>query len=100
MTAQHSEAHVRLENFNPEDIKSLVQQKGKLIEGDKEFTLKDPSSSDPTLQAIIYDPNLEIKSIGDQTKSGEMYYDLTANGKMVRVKVTCKPFKPAETSET
>ncbi|HUX80006.1 MAG TPA: hypothetical protein VMW10_09730, partial [Alphaproteobacteria bacterium] len=62
MTAQHSEAHRRLENFKPEDIKSLVQQQGKIKEGDKEFTLKDPSPTDPTLQAIIYDPHLEIKS--------------------------------------
>ncbi len=83
------EAHVRLANFKPKDIKSLVQQRGTATEGNKEFTLKDPSPTDPTLQAIINDPTLEIKSIGDQNKSGEMYFDLKANGRQVRVKVIC-----------
>ncbi len=99
MTAHSSETHIRLENFKPQDIKSLVQQEGKAREGNKEFTLKEPSSTDPTLQAVINDPNFEIKSIGNQIKSGEMYYDLRANGKMVRIKVTCHKIKEPETSE-
>ena len=102
MTIQHilSDVHTRLESFKPEDIKSLVQQQGKAIEGDKEFTLKEPSAADPTLQAAMNDPHLEIKSIGNQTKAGEMYYDLRANGKMVRIKVTCHKIKDSETSKT
>jgi hypothetical protein len=99
MTTQQSEIHTRLENFKPADIKSLVQQQGKATEGDKEFTLRDPSPADPTLQALINDPDLEIKSIGSQTKGGEMYYDLRANGKQVRVKVTCTLIKPPEKSK-
>ena len=100
MTTQSSETHIRLDNFKPQDIKSLVQQHGKVREGDKEFILKEPSSEDPTLQAVINDPNFEIKSIGNQTKSGEMYYDLRADGKMIRIKVTCHKIKDSETSKT
>lgn len=95
MTTQHtpSEIHKRLENFKPEDIKNLVQQQGKATEGDKEFILKDPAPTDLKLQAILDDPNLEIKSIGNQTKSGEMYFDLRANGSKVRIKVACHKLK-------
>lgn len=98
MTTQQTstETHTRLENFVQKDIKNLIQQQGKLIEGDKEFALKDPSITDPTLLILANDPNLEIRSIGDQNKSGEMYFDLSANGKQVRIKVTCHTIK-AET---
>ena len=43
MTTHHttSETHKRLENFTTKDIKDLVQQHGKAIEGDKEFILKE-----------------------------------------------------------
>ncbi|MBY0292241.1 MAG: hypothetical protein K2W92_03015 [Alphaproteobacteria bacterium] len=95
MTTHHtaSETHKRLENFTTKDIKDLVQQHGKAIEGDKEFILKEPAVTDANLQAIVYDPHLEIKSIGSQTKSGEMYYDLRSDGKQVRIKVTCHQIK-------
>ena len=95
MTTQYtsSDAHTRLENFKPQDIKSLVQQSGKAKEGNKEFILKDPSPTDPNLLANINDPFLEIKSIGNQTKSGEMYFDLKATGKQVRIKVVCHMLK-------
>lgn len=91
MTTKHtsSEAHDRLANFKPQDIKTLIQQNGTAKEGDKEFILKDPLPTDPTLQAIINDPYLEIRSIGNQTKSGEMYFDLKGAGRQVRVKVVC-----------
>jgi len=94
MTTQPSESHKHLQNLKPEDIKSLVQQQGKLREGDKEIILHDPAVTDPNLQAIIYDPNLEIRSIGNQTKDGEMYYDLKADSKQVRIKVTCQKIGP------
>lgn len=95
MTTQHtpSEIHTRLENFKSKDIKNLVQQQGRATEGDKEFILKDPSPTDLKLQTILNDPNLEIKSIGGQTQSGEMYFDLKANGSQVRVKVACYKLK-------
>ncbi|MDZ4323024.1 MAG: hypothetical protein U1A05_02915, partial [Alphaproteobacteria bacterium] len=66
MTTQHtpSEFHVRLENLTTQDIKDLVQQKGRATELDKEIILKDPSSTDIKLKAILDDPDLEIKSIG------------------------------------
>lgn len=95
MTTQHtpSEIHTCLENLKPQDIKNLVQQQGKVTEGDKEFILRDPAPTDLKLQAILNDPNVEIKSIGDQTQSGVMYYDLKANGSQVRIKVACQKLK-------
>jgi hypothetical protein len=91
MTTQHtsSETYERLANFKPQDIKTLVQQNGTATEGNKEFILKEPSPTDPTLQSIVNDPYLEIRSIGNQTKSGEMYFDLKGAGRQVRVKVVC-----------
>jgi len=71
-------------------IKTLVQQNRTAKEGDKEFILKESSPTEPTLQAIVNDPFLEIRSIGDQTKSGEMYFDLKGAGRQVRVKVVCR----------
>ena len=88
-----SDIHTRLENFKPKDLKNLVQQQGKTTEGDKEFTLQEPPLSDPSLQALINDPDLEIRAIGDQNKSGEMYYDIKANGRQVRIKVSCRKLK-------
>jgi hypothetical protein len=95
MTTQHtpSEFHVRLENLTTQDIKDLVQQKGRATELDKEIILKDPSSTDIKLKAILDDPDLEIKSIGGQTKSGEMYFYLRANGKQVKIQVACHKLK-------
>ena len=92
MTTQYksSETHERLANFKPQDIKTLVQQNGTATEGDKEFILKEPLPTDPTLQSIVNDPYLEIRSIGNQTKSGEMYFDLKGAGRQVRVKVVCR----------
>ncbi|MBA3813130.1 MAG: hypothetical protein H0X26_01350 [Alphaproteobacteria bacterium] len=84
-----SDIHLRLENFKAEDIKTLVQAQGKAIEGDKEFILKDIDPADPTLQMIINDPYFEVISIGDQTKSAEMYYDLKGGGRQIRVRVVC-----------
>jgi hypothetical protein len=91
MTTKHtsSETHERLSNFKPQDIKTLVQQNGTAKEGNKEFILKDLSPTDPTLQAIINDPFLEIKPIGSQTKSEEMYFDLKGAGRQVRIKIVC-----------
>lgn len=88
-----SDARTRLENFNVNDIKKLVQQNGKATEGDKVFELKEPSLTDPNFQALINDPYLEIKSIGEQHKSGEMYYDLKGMGRQLRIKVTCRKLK-------
>jgi hypothetical protein len=81
--------HQRLENFKPGDVKSLVQQQGKAMEGTLEFSLKDISPDDPTLQAIISDPYFEVRPIGNQTKSGEMYYDLKTIDRQVRIRIIC-----------
>jgi hypothetical protein len=100
MTTQPSESHKHLQNLKPEDIKSLVQQQGKATKGDKEIILRDPPVTDPNLQSIIYDPYLEVKSIGNQTKDGEMYFDLKADSKQLRIKVTCQKIKPEESQQS
>jgi hypothetical protein len=89
MPTEHfsSEGDTRLKNFRSQDIKKLIQLKGKAIEGNLEFTLKEPSPSDAHLLAMINDPYLEIKPIGKQTKSGEMYFDLIGLEKQLRIKI-------------
>lgn len=95
MTIQHSSLDIRarLEQFKPEDVKKLVQLRGKIREDDLEFILKEPSLKDPHLLAVINEPEFEVRSIGKQIKSGEMYYDLRNNGDQVRIKVICRKFK-------
>ncbi len=82
-----SDDHARLENFRPKDIKNLVQLQGKATEGDLEFILKDPSPTDSHLLAMIDDPHLEVKPIGNQTKGGEMYFDLIGTERQMRIKI-------------
>lgn len=85
-----TEIHTRLKNFTTKDIKNLVQQQGNLKERDILFVLKDPSPTDATLLSTINDPYFEIKSIGDQHKEGEMYFDLKSNTRHVRIKIQCQ----------
>ena len=89
MTTQQTSTDIqtRLANFTSKDIKALVQQRGKTTEGNVEFTLKEPSATDQTLQAVINTPTFEVRSIGSQGNNGEAYYDLKANGKQVRIKI-------------
>jgi hypothetical protein len=89
-----SEMHTRLANIIQKDIKNLIQQEGKVTEGDIEIILKDPATTDPSLQILANDPNLDIRPIGDQNKSGEMYFDLSSNGKQVRIKIISRTIKP------
>ncbi|MBY0500946.1 MAG: hypothetical protein K2P93_02980 [Alphaproteobacteria bacterium] len=89
MSTEHtsSEGNTRLKNFRTQDVKKLVQLKGKATEGNLEFILKDPSPSDAHLLAMINDPYLEIKPIGKQMKNGEMYFDLIGLEKQLRIKI-------------
>ena len=91
--ANLSEIDRRLEHFKEKDIKSLVQQAGKAREGQLEFTLKEPSAQDPTLQAIINDPYFEILSIGEKPNNGIIYYDLKTIDRQIRIKVSCQTLK-------
>ena len=95
MTAHpaHPDVKIRLENLKPEDIKTLVQNEGKTVEGDKEIILKEPLLTDPTLQAIINGPEFEMRSIGDQIKNEEMYFDLHSGERQLRIKVLCHKAK-------
>lgn len=88
-----SDAHARLENFTPTDIKNLIQFEGRAREGNIEFVLKDPSPTSPHLQTIINDPELHIKSIRNETKNGEMYFDLKTDTKLLRIKVISHKIK-------
>jgi len=72
------------------DIKSLIQRQGKATINDKEFTLKSPVASDPKLQEIIKDPSLSVKPVGSPAANGEREYELSANGKSVKIKIDCK----------
>jgi len=75
------------------DIKSLIQKEGKATINDKELVLKSPASTDPKLQEIVKDPALSVKPIGSATANGECEYELSANGKSVKIKVECKSCK-------
>lgn len=85
-----TEVQTRLANFRLKDIKALVQQQGKTTEGNYEFTLKEPSTTDQVLQAVINAPDFEVRSIEAQGNSGEVYYDLKANEKQVRIKISSR----------
>src|SRR5476649_389075 len=91
MTTQQTstEAHTRLINFRPEDVKNLVQFNGKAKEGNFEFVLKTPAVTDAHLKSVLNDPYVEIRTVKDQTTTGEMYFDLVANARHVRIKVIC-----------
>jgi hypothetical protein len=72
------------------DIKSLIQRYGRTTVGDKELVLKNPAPSDPRLQEIVKDPALTVKPIGSATANGECEYELSANGKSVKIKIDYK----------
>ena len=77
-------------NFQPSDIKSLVQRQGRATINDKEVILKSPAASDPKLQEIVKDPSLSVKPTGSAGANGETEYELSANGKSVKIKIDCK----------
>jgi hypothetical protein len=87
--SSHADIKLRLENLKPKDVKALVQGQGKMIEGNKEIILKEPLSTDSALQALINGPDFEMKSIGNQIKNEEMYFDLRSKDRQVRIKVVC-----------
>lgn len=91
MTTQQTstEAHTRLTNFRQVDFKNLIQFNGKAKEGNFEFVLKTPAATDAHLISVINDPTLEVRTLGNQTTTGEVYFDLIAQGRHVRVKVLC-----------
>lgn len=102
MTTQQKQSaiHQRLDNFKPADVKSLIQQEGKAVEGNLEFTLKGISPQDPTLQAIINDPYFEVRPIEKHTKSEEVYYDLKTLDRQVRIRVICHKIEKEEDNKS
>lgn len=77
-------------NFQPNDIKGLIQRQGRAIIDDKEIVLKSPAVSDPKLQEIIKDPTLAVNPVTTNPENGEREYELTANGKSVNIKIDCR----------
>ncbi len=76
-------------NIQASDIKSLIQGQGRAKIGDKELVLKSPASTDPKLQEIIKEPALSIKPVNGAAANGECEYELSANGKSLKIKVDC-----------
>lgn len=75
--------------FQAHEIKSLIQRQGRATIGDQEVVLKHPAHTDPKLQEIVNDPTLSVKPIGSPAPNGECEYELSANGKTVKIKVEC-----------
>ena len=90
MTMQTTGTQTHTQSIHASDIKNLVRRQGKAIIGDQEFTLKDPAATDPKLQSIVNDPTLSVKPINTATANGQCEYELSANGKTVKIKVDCK----------
>ncbi len=86
----YADTYIRLENLNIKDVKKLVLEHGKMKDKNLEIVLEEPAIEDPKLREILNNPYVEVRSIGDQTQTEEMYYDLRAVGKLVRIKVSCK----------
>jgi len=79
----------RSKDIQTSHIKDLVQRQGKSTVGDTSIQLKSPAFNDPHLQTIINDPTVSIKPVGKQTPEGNSEYELSANGKSVKVKISC-----------
>jgi len=52
--------------------------------------LKSPAATDPKLQEIIKDPAFAVKPVGGAAANGECEYEVSANGKSVKIKLDCK----------
>ena len=76
--------------IQPSDIKSLIQKQGKATIDEQELTLKSPALNDAKLQEIIKDPALSIKATSNPSANGEREFELSANGKSVKIKIDCK----------
>lgn len=86
-------AQTHSKSIQASDIKSLIQKQGRATIGDKVFTLTQPASTDPKLQAIINDPAVTVKPVNGATSNGQCEYELSANGKSVKITVETKTFK-------
>ncbi len=91
--SSHPDVKVRMENLTPKDLKALVGNQGKLAEWGMEIILKEPLFTDPILQAIVRDPEFEVRLIGEQLKNQEMYLDVRSKGHHLRIKVACHKTK-------
>lgn len=76
--------------FQPSDIKSLVQKQGRATINDREIVLKSPAATDPKLQEIVKDPALSVRALSSTSTNGESEYELSANGKSVKIRINSK----------
>jgi len=85
-----TETQTHTKSIQASDIKNIIRHQGKAIIGNQEFILKDPAATDPKLQLIINDPALIVKPINSASVNGQCEYELSAHGKIVKIKVDCK----------
>ena len=90
MTFPNNPTETHTKNIQASDIKNLIQKQGKLTINNKEFVLKSPAATDPKLQEIIKDPAFAVKPVGGAAANGECEYEVSANGKSVKIKLDCK----------
>jgi hypothetical protein len=78
-------------NIQAADIKALIQKQGKASIAGTEVTLKSPAATDSRLLEIIQNPAFSVKPIvGAAPSTNEAEYDVTANGKSVKIKLGFK----------
>ena len=75
------------------DIRSLLQNKGKVTLDGIELTLKEPSYTNRILQEIIHELTLSVHPVGDSSKDGEREYDLISSSRKIRVIIACRTLK-------
>lgn len=73
--------------FQAQDIKSLIHNQGRAHLGGQEWSLKAPSWSDSTLQAIISDPKLTARPTGKPNADGRLTFELHGHGKTINVTI-------------
>lgn len=73
--------------FQAQEIKSLIHNQGRANLGGQEWSLKSPSWSDSTLQAIISDPKLTARPTGKPAADGRLTFELRGHGKTINVTI-------------
>lgn len=75
------------------DIRSLLQNKGKVTFEGRELTLNEPSYTNHILQEIIHEPTLSVHPVGASSENEECEYDLISSGRKIRVIITYRTLK-------
>lgn len=84
---QHGQSNVGGRTLQAQDIKSLVRNQGRANLGGQEWSLKNPSWNDSSLQAIISDPKFTVKPAGKPAADGKWTYEIHGHGKTINVTI-------------